>query len=432
MLRKLRHKFIFINMLLVGVVLLVVVFGLLWYNMERLANQSINTMYTMLEWDANDARFRFELDVLHKDRRSQPQAALLPVFSVSLAEDGTVADYYSMDNVTVTDDLLAQAVEEVGKASSDSGVLHDLRLRYLVQKGKDGIVRIAFVDMSWEQDALMSMAFSALPVGSAALICLFVISFLLSTLALKPVTQVWEQQRQFVADASHELKTPITVILANAGILLSHPNDTVGSQQKWITFIQEEGARMRGLVEDMLFLAKNDAARQPLSHVPVQVSELVTGCVLLFEPVAFESSITLESTIEPNLSFCGDEGQLRRLVMILLDNAVKYSGANGKVQIRLCRVQEKVVLSVRNTGHPISPEHLPHIFERFYRADSARSRDRGGYGLGLAIAEAITRGHGGKITAESDSVRGTIFTAAFPVKSSRMRRFLRKWRWHRT
>ena len=415
-------------MILVGVVLLVVVCGLLWYNMERLANQSIDAMRTILEWDTDDRPFRFELDVLHKNRRSQPQAALLPVFSVSLAEDGTVTDYYSMDNVTVTDDLLEQAVEAVENTSSDSGVLRDLRLRYLVQEGEDGIVRIAFVDMSWEQDALMSMAFSVLPVGSIALICLFAISFLLSTLALKPVTQAWEQQRQFVADASHELKTPITVILANAGIVLAHPNDTVTSQQKWITFIQEEGTRMRSLVEDMLFLAKNDAARQPLSHIPVQMSELVTECVLLFEPVAFESGITLESTIEPDLSLCGDEGQLRRLVMILLDNAVKYSGTSGKVQIRLCRVQEKVVLSVRNTGQPIAPEHLPHIFERFYRADSARSRDRGGYGLGLAIAEAITRGHGGKITAESDSIRGTVFAAAFPVKSSRLRVFLRKWR----
>lgn len=423
MLRKLRHKFILVNMLLVGLVLLVVVGGLIWYNMDRLEGQSEIAMRLALDWKDDSDPIRFELDVpsirsIHNDGNDKRRIAMIPVFAVIVDESGETLTYHSLDSVTVTDQLLNEAVAHVQASGKTEGVLWDLRLRYLVREAEDG-THMAFADLGWEQSALASMALSALPIGIVAFLCLFLVSFLLSTLALKPIIQAWEQQRQFVADASHELKTPLTVILANAGIVLSHPTETVASQQKWITFIQEEGTRMRSLVEDMLFLAKNDAARQPLCRSQVQLSELVTGCVLLFEPVAFEAGIHLESDIASGLVLRGDEGQLKRLVMILLDNGVKYGGAGGRVEIRLSRVQDKLVLSVHNTGDPIPPEHLPHIFERFYRADSARSRDRGGYGLGLAIAKAITKSHGGKITAESDSVRGTVFTVTFPLTSSR-------------
>ncbi|MCI7660258.1 sensor histidine kinase [Flintibacter sp.] len=219
---------------------------------------------------------------------------------------------------------------------------------------------------------------------------------------------------QFVADASHELKTPLTVILANAGIVEGHPDETVASQHKWISYIQEEAQRMKGLVEDMLFLAKHDDARQSAKTQVCNLSDLVTGCVLRFESVAFESGVELDSEIQPRLSIHGDLDCLERLVMILLDNAVKYAGEAGRVRLELQRRQERAVLTVTNTGQPIPPEHLDHLFQRFYRADGSRSRKEGGYGLGLAIAHTIVQFHRGQIEVKSDAQNGTCFTVTLP------------------
>ena len=171
---------------------------------------------------------------------------------------------------------------------------------------------------------------------------------------------------------------------------------------------------MKILVEDLLFLAKNDAAQLP-NAVWLNLSDLVEGCLLRFESVAFEQGILLDSRVGAGLALTGDKSALERLVMILLDNAVKYAGAGGRVSLLLEEHQDRAVLSVRNTGDPISPEHLPHLFERFYRVDGSRSRDQGGYGLGLSIAQAVARAHRGDITVASDAVQGTVFTVFLPL-----------------
>ncbi len=261
--------------------------------------------------------------------------------------------------------------------------------------------------MGWETDSLWPLIRSSLLVGALALGGFFVISLMLSGLALKPAEEAWEQQRRFVADASHERKTPLTVILTNTGILLAHSGDTIAQQQKWVEYIRDEAQRMRALVEDLLFLAKSDAGKEtsPVT-APVDVSELTWSALLPFEPVAFEQGVEMESEIAD---------QLRRLVAILLDNAVKYAGNGGRVKLVLSRPERGgVCLTVHNTGPAIPPEHLPHLFERFYRADDSRARTSGGYGLGLAIAKRIVDGHGGSITVSSREDASTDFTVRLP------------------
>ena len=215
-----------------------------------------------------------------------------------------------------------------------------------------------------------------------------------------------------MADASHELKTPLTVILTNTGILLSHPEDTVAEQRKWVEYIRDEAQRMRELVEDLLFLARHDAGREPPPDQTVDLSELLWSALLPFEPVAFEQGVELESGIQGGLTVRGRADQLRRLAAILLDNAVKYAGAQGKVRVALTRGEKGgACLTVRNTGPAIPPEHL---FERFYRADDSRARSSGGYGLGLAIAKSIVESHRGTITVQSGAEEGTLFTVRLP------------------
>ena len=423
MIRKLRTKFILTNMALVSLVLIVVFAVLMGSTSQRLAGQSLAAMRMSLEWgdDRDPPRFEFSpsSDMVpdkwaDRGGGTFQQVMMIPVVCVSLPEDNQVDVVYAQDSVSVSDQVLEEAVSQALDSGTHEGILTKLGLRYLVETSPEGETRIAFADRSWERENLRGLLLTSLLVGMGALLGFFLISLFLSKLATRPVEKAWEQQRQFVADASHELKTPLTVILANSGILLSHREDTVAGQAKWIEYIQEEARRMKGLVEDMLFLAKSDAARLPSARLPADMSELTEGCLLPFESVAFEAGVILESDIHPGLWVHGDEGQLRRLVYILLDNACKYAGSDGAVSVVLCRAADRLKLTVRNTGPAIPPEHLEHLFERFYRSDSARTRDAGGYGLGLAIAKAIVQSHRGQISVASSDAEGTVFTVLLP------------------
>ena len=422
MIRKLRCKFIFINLLLVGAVLAAVFVILISSNARSLREQSTASMRMALDRQDGDAFPPFEIGAHPPaphggDRDSNSgRFAIIPVFTVSVDAEGNVLSVQNDDSVTVSEDMPEEAAAQALAAGGNTGILHRLGLRFLIEWNGDGGARIAFADLSWERENQTSLVLTSLLVWGLAMLGLFFISLLLSSLALRPAERAWAQQRQFVADASHELKTPLTVILANMGIVLSHPEDQVARQAKWLNYTQEEAGRMKALVENLLFLAKSDAARLPSRPGLAPISDLAMSCLLPFEPVAFEAGVSLQGDIAPDLTVRGDEGQLRRLVLILLDNAVKYAGEGGSVELTLARHQDKVRLAVHNTGKPIPPEHLAHIFERFYRADPSRERSQGGYGLGLAIAKSIVEAHRGKITVTSTAQSGTSFTVLLPQK----------------
>ena len=417
MIKRLRKKFILTNMLLVALVLIIVFGALVGYNYQRLVRQSEEAMRTALKWSDDAPPPVFQFGASHEEEMEEQgeerRFTMVPVFVVLLDEDGGPAQVTGGNNVEVSDQVVAQAV---AAATEESGAISGLNLRYLQDTDREGNSRIAFADMGWETDSLWPLIRSSLLVGALALGGFFVISLMLSGLALKPAEEAWEQQRRFVADASHELKTPLTVILTNTGILLAHSGDTIAQQQKWVEYIGDEAQRMRALVEDLLFLAKSDAGKEtaPVT-APVDVSELTWSALLPFEPVAFEQGVEMESEIADQLTVQGNADQLRRLVAILLDNAVKYAGNGGRVKLVLSRPERGgVCLAVHTTGPAIPPEHLPHLFERFYRADDSRARTSGGYGLGLAIAKRIVDGHGGSIAVSSGEDAGTDFTVRLP------------------
>ena len=415
MIRRLRQKFILINLLLVGLVLTVVLALLVGANAQRLEEQSETAMRMALNWKDGEIP-RFEIGAPPPDRGGLEEGrrfSLVPVFVVTV-EDGAVTSVNDGGQVDVSQETAEEAAELALAAEENRGVLSGLHLRFLTDERPDSTVLIAFADQSWETGSLRTLVLTCLLIWLLAMTAFFFVGLFLSSLALRPTEKAWKQQRQFVADASHELKTPLTVILANTGIVLSHPSDTVAVQSKWLEYTQEEARQMKGLVEDLLFLAKSDDARLETHLTAVDFSELIQGCLLPFEPVAFEAGVQLEARVEPGLILTGDESQLRRLVRILLDNAVKYAGDQGAVELELTRQQDKLRLAVRNTGSLIPPDHLPHLFERFYRADTARDRSQGGYGLGLAIAKAIVEHHRGSIAAVSRADTGTVFTALLP------------------
>ena len=406
MLRQLRRKFIWINMALVALVLLAVTAVQVFTVWRQAGAETDAALRRAVLWETGADRWQIG---------GPGDQSMVPTFCVVLDMSGDIR--MTMDNyVEISTDTLTAAVSAALNGEEDTGRIPSLGLRYL--RMFTGVsIRLAFADTSWQRGQVRHQAAASLLIMAAALAVFSLISLFLSRWALRPVERSWKQQRQFVADASHELKTPLTVLLADADILLAHPDDTIASQRKWVEYMQDEAGRMRELVEDMLFLARSDSSsdREQIRQ-SVALSDLCSNCLLSFEPVAFERGAQLTDAVEPDVTVPGDESQLRRLIAILLDNACKYCGEQGTVTLTLRREGSRAVLSVRNTGDPIPPEALPHLFERFYRADSARARDTGGYGLGLAIAAAIAESHKGKISAASTAAEGTTFTVTLPAE----------------
>ncbi len=420
MIRKLQRKFITTNMLLVSLVLLAVFCAQTFSAYQRSYQLVRHVQLQALEWITHSLSPSFVFDRIppepHPQERRDQGFPSVPTFAVEIDDDHHVIALRTGPGVEVTQETAQAAVDEaLAQAHHQEGVLREQKLSYLYCL--DGTRQfLAFADNSSIGSTVWNQVRTSVLICAAALLAFFLISWFLAKLSLRPVERAWDQQRQFVADASHELKTPITVILANTSILLSHPQDPVQLQRKWIDYIQDEAGRMKALVDDLLFLAKSDAQRLPLHPTLVRLDQLVTGSLLPFESVAFERSVTLSDQIAPDLTIEGDETQLRRLVVILLDNAVKYAGEHGTVTVTLDAPQGRPCLSVHNTGPAIPPEHLPHLFERFYRADSARDRTQGGYGLGLAIAKSIVEAHTARISVTSSPQAGTTFTVSFPKK----------------
>ena len=405
MIRKLRWQFVAACMGLIAAVL-AIVFGCVWVSAQNALEHS---SHMALE----QALSRRGGDLLPGFRQNGgDDQVLLPYFTVQVwgttvyVTGGTYSGLEDTDALTaILTDCLSQ--------EADEGSLSDYSLRYLRQD--DGLyTQIAFVDISLETAALRQMMASYLRIGLLSLLLLAGASFLLSLRVTRPVERAWRQQRQFFSDASHELKTPLTVILSNAEML--ETSDLPERESRWRDNILSESRQMRKLVEEMLTLSRTEDAQRKPTVADVDLSDLSEDCVLAFEPVAFEAGKPLSWDVTPGLTVSGDGEKLRRLLSILLDNAAKYGAAGEGIVLSLRAERSQAVLSVANGsgGHPIPPEELPRLFERFYRADASRG-EQSGFGLGLPIAQAIAKEHHGALRAESDE-RTTRFTFTLPLK----------------
>jgi len=323
----------------------------------------------------------------------------IPFFAVDVDRAGHIAilngSYYDMADHESIQSIVAESIRQ----NAEVGTLDEFGLRYYRQTTPFG-VRIAFADISLEKSMSERYVQNALMIGGATLLLFFGISVLLARWAVRPVEDAWKRQKQFVEDASHELKTPLTVVLSNADLLLRHTGGEAERSEQWIRNIRAEALRMRTLVEDMLSLARvENTANAGITFERVDLSAAAGDCVLQLEATAYENGKTLASEIEEGICVQGCLQQLQQLTENLLSNAVRYSDKGGSVLLKLSRRGKKAVLTVENTGEAIPKERLGRVFERFYRLDGARSE--GGCGLGLAIAKGIAERHHGKIWAES-------------------------------
>lgn len=278
---------------------------------------------------------------------------------------------------------------------------------YMIRKSSSGY-SFALIDngvaISNARRTLLLAAVS----GVGAWILLFILAFMLVDRMTKPVAQAFEKQKQFVADAGHELKTPIAVISANVNVL---ENET--GENKWLSYIKTEADRMNGLVKNLMQLAQMEDSSKEINHSEFDMSKAVMKAGLPFESLAFEKGTVIKFDVQPDIKLNGNEEQIEQLAAILLSNAVKYGSEKGVISLSLTRERKKITLSVYNTGQGISEEEKAKIFDRFYRVDKARSRANGSYGLGLAIAKTIADENGGKISVESEYGKWVRFDVVF-------------------
>ncbi len=334
---------------------------------------------------------------------------LTPMAVYRVDAQGTATALGRFTTASVAPDLLPEALADALEDGGAQGYLGDLGLFFATRRAGSDVL-VAFADQtaasSWQ-----NLALTLIGVGAGALLIFLAVSILFARWALRPVERAWEQQQRFVADASHELKTPLTVILANLAIVRSRGEELVAAQDQWLAGTEVEARRMQSLVGDLLDLARTpDPAALRAGFSTVDLSDLAEGEALQFDSVALERGVSIACDLEPTVRVEGDAARLERLVAVLIDNACKYAEPGSEVTVRLAAEGREAVLSVANRGPLIAPENLARVFDRFFRVDAARTRGliadadepaAGGYGLGLAIAREIARDHGGAINAAS-------------------------------
>ena len=412
MIRVLKRKFILITMSLISIIL-IIVFGSI--SMIYYHNLTRETFHVM------ERGFDNELDIFYQRPKIEPRTqrkdesfgARIPIFSVTLTENAQMITSI-LTNVSISEQVLKDSISEVLIEENDRGKLQDLDLLFIKKYNSDGTIKIVFADQRYNLEATYTLIKNLSLVGIIALIIFGLLSIFLANMAVAPVAKAWKKERQFLGDVSHELKTPLTVILTNLAILLSNGEQDKNFQMKWLKNSQEEAIRMKELLDKMLFLAKSEQYEMESFSELFNLSELLVKNLLVMEPLAYERNLKIKTEIKSGISYYGNIGQIKELLTILLDNALKYSTNDSEITVSLKYKGNYIIFSVNNFGEIIDPEDLEKIFDRFYRTDGSRVRTTGGYGLGLSIAESIIKNHNGKIWAESSEDEGTTFFFTLP------------------
>lgn len=403
MIKKLKRKFILIFMSIVMVTLVIVFLVAGISSANKMKENCKNLLSSHLS--DNKPRHGGRGEVSLNDN----------VLTFHYAQSGRQIDSSgNQDNYSLTEEEMNTIKQYIRNAQEDFGTVPNYSIAYMRQD-RGGEMYIAICDVSSEWQTLRYLILSFLAASVIALVLFYFISLVLSHWCIKPIEDTWNRHHNFIADASHELKTPLTVILANTAILKEHKSASIQSKEKCIYYIEDEAKHMSHLVNDLLFLARVDAVGETIKKEKVDFSKLCVCGYLPFEALAFEKSIGLTADIEEGLFVEGDSVKLNQLFGILLDNACKYTAADGTIHISLQKKGNGVLLQVNNSGAPIPKEQISHLFDRFYRVDEARTRTNAGYGLGLSIAYSIVQMHHGRIRITSTVEKGTTVLVELPL-----------------
>ena len=397
MIRKLRFKFIILTMVSLFLVLAVIMGAVNIFNYRKIVTEADNTLSILRD---NNGTFPFpnRQESHIQDRPGNPgDGPLSPelpyesrYFSVLLSQSGEVLQTDTGKIAAVDDGTAAQFARYLYGSGSEKGFLGSYR--YTVQERDSGI-QIIFLDCQRSLSTFRTFLFTSCAISVLGLLTVFVLILMFSRRIIRPVSESYEKQKRFTTDAGHELKTPITIISADAEVL-----EMEFGENEWIKDIQRQTERLASLTNDLIFLSRMEEERTRLEEIVFPLSDLVSETAQSFQTLAKSQHKTFTANIQPMLSFRGNEKALRQLVCVLLDNALKYSGRGGCILLSLSEQKKNICLFVENTTDVVIPEPPDRLFDRFYRADASRSSQTEGHGLGLSIAKAVTDAHKGKIS----------------------------------
>ncbi len=431
MIRKLQKKFILVSMLSMLLVLTIIIGSINIINYHRLVQEAEHILHILAENNGEFPKDHLvpreteqkvqtspDAEVTEEKQQDTPPVPREPkphsmkmspeapyetrYFSVLLTENGTVKSTNIKRIAAIDSETACEYAVQVWNMHKTSGFLSSYR--YLREETSMGTM-IIFVDCGRNLSTFFAFLFNSIFVSLLGLFSVFLLVLFFSRLVMKPVSESYEKQRQFITDAGHEIKTPLTIIDANREIL-----EMEYGENEWSQSIGRQTSRLTELTNSLIYLSRMEESEKHLQNTDFSVSDLAAETAKSFQILADTHGKHFSAEITPSLSYYGDELSIRRLFSILLDNAIKYSPPQGSIEVTLDKRGKNIRFMVYNTAKEISPESLPHLFDRFYRADSSRNSETGGNGIGLSIARAITAAHKGKISAESQDGHSLLVT----------------------
>ena len=416
MIRDLRKKFILVAMLSTMLVLTAIM-GVVNFSNYREMLDRADEMTALLE--QNDGKFpeepswheqddtetppaKPENDEKDKSRFSVETPFETRYFTVTVDENGEVTDC-DLDRIAAVDEETAeeytQTAQQKNKTTGFQGIY-----RYRVTETEGG-AKYVFLDCRREISNFRTVLVTTISVSLLGLAAVFVLVVIFSRMVFRPVEESIQKQKRFITDASHELKTPLTIIDANTEVM-----EMESGESQWTKSTRKQIQRLSGLVQQLVTLSRLDEEKGLEEKCEFNLSEAVSECVQPYESLAQTREKNLTLNIEEDITYTGDERSIRQLAGILMDNAVKYSSENGNITLTLKKKGKKILLVVYNDADDLPQGKLDVLFERFYRLDNSRNSGTGGSGIGLSVAKAIVQAHKGKITAENKNGRGLTIT----------------------
>ena len=408
MIRKLKRKIIVLALVSLFALLAFIVIGMYWLNYRSVKEEADETLVLISD---NSGKFPELLEGWQSwfPVGMSPEVAYESrYFSVVTTSDGVAVSVDTSRIYTVDESVAGVYAQEVLDREADRGFYDEFRYRR-VEEG--GLTQVTFLDCGRKLDMLHDFIVSSVKMALVGYLVLAVIICIVAGRFVRPVAESYERQKRFITDAGHEIKTPLTIISANADVL-----EMENGENEYLEEIRRQTRRLGGLTNDLVYLAKMEEAEGRIPMEEFAVSDVVRDTAEPFETLAQTQGKRLNSNIEPSHTMRGNEKAIERVVSILLDNAIKYSPEDSAIQLSFGKQGRRLVLSVSNRSKtPVDEEQIRHVFERFYRMDASRNSETGGHGIGLSMAKAIVEDHGGRITATT--VDGASFTvmASFPV-----------------
>ena len=424
MIKKLRKKFVAAAIIAVFLVLFVLIGAINVLNYRSLVYEADSTLQILTENKGAFPRQMFRERDRPSDMPFPPNGSSGPFnsgrggngelayqsrfFTAWFTADGSLSRI-NLDNLaSLTEEESAAIAESVYISGREKGFADEYRYGRTVC---DGETMLVFLNLQRELATFRSFLYASIGISAAGILAVFLLLLLFSGQIVRPIAESYDKQTQFITDAGHELKTPITIIRADADVLESE----LDGENEWITDIRRQTSRLAELTEDLVYLSRMEEENAALQMQTLSLSELVDETARSFQSLALSKGKTFSASVAPELHMNGDDKALAKLVSILLDNAMKYSPEHGAVELTLEKAGKNARHTVKNSTQPMKNGNADRLFERFTREDRSRNSESGGFGLGLAIAKAAVEAHKGTIHAESEDGASLTVTAELPL-----------------